>query len=376
MGKKNLQKIYVVIIFLVVLIPVFTMNRKENQISIIDNDYLPELPAWEDNSLFFEELDNYVDKRIGFREKAIYLYETGVAQIFNKLEHPSYMFGKEGHIMGSVQYYLDDYQHLNTGESYEVVEAFAGYLSRVNTYLSQNNIEFLYFLAPDKKTIYYDYYPDYVNVYWGASKTDLLLSALDKNEIPYIYPKERFLQEREFQQIYNLKYDVFHWNDLGNFIGNQMIDEQLRSAVEGIEPLSREQYNLTYECEDMLTQSCYYIYEDVPVYYLKSEEGILDVSEQDEYLKENVTNLFEHYVNENKKDAPCILIMHDSYFGKSCKFYKHRYSEVISVHVENYDNIKELVEHYHPDIVVFETVERIIRPNPPFFDVSTLDEWE
>ena len=73
---------------------------------------------------------------------------------------------------------------------------------------------------------------------------------------------------------------------------------------------------------------------------------------------------------------PCILIMHDSYFGKSCKFYKHRYSEVISVHVENYDNIKELVEHYHPDIVVFETVERIIRPNPPFFDVSTLDEWE
>lgn len=375
--KKTVNIIYLVVIFLLIFIPAVTMNTKKGQVSFIDNTYLPEFPNLsQDYESGKKQLEEYINKRIGLREQAIYLYEVAVAKVFDVLEIPIYTFGEEEHIFGCREYYVKDYQHLNTEESEEFVDAYTNYLMNVNQYLSDRGITFLFFMAPDKKTIYAEYYPQDVYVYDGISKSELILDKLEDKNIPYIYPKDIFLQEKENTLIYNKKYDVYHWNDFGNFLGNQMIDAYLTANVEGIIPLKKEQYSLTYSKQNKIWETVFPIEEEVPVYSLKDNSGIVEITESDNYLKENITGYQAHYLNNNLPDAPTILIFHDSYFGDSAKFYINRYSEVIAVHYYNYDNVQEIVEQYDPDIVLYENVERVIRADNDSYDVNTMNSWK
>ena len=191
--------------------------------------------------------------------------------------------------------------------------------------------------------------------------------------VPHIYPKDAFIAAKEVKQIYNVKYDALHWNDLGNFLGNKLIDDYLQKLNDDILPLEEKQYNLQYECADRLAASYFYVYENIPRYYLKEERGIHNVSDEDIY-KDIIVGDFEHYVNENLQEAPTILIFHDSYFADSAKFYKGRYGEVISVHNNNYWMLQELAEYYKPDIVLFENVERVFAGE--FFSIETMNEWQ
>lgn len=373
MKKKMIHYIYSVCILLIITLPLFFMDHEKNKISLLDNSYLPELPDLTGILHAQDEVEEYVNKRIGFRESSVYLYETGVSLLFHKLEHNLYAFGMDGHIMGNMDEYIRDYQHLNLEEDAEFLDAFSGWLYKVNNYMEKENIIFLYFLAPDKKTIYPEGVSDTINVYGEVSRTDLLLQKLDEMQIAYIYPKEEFLAVKEEKQTYNKKYDVLHWNDLGNFMGNQMIDGYFCRQNDAIVPLEEGQFDLRYVCREKLDQSCFYVYEDVPEYRLKDEQGILDISNQDEFGKEHVVSDFEHYINENLPDGSVILILHDSYMVSSGKYYKGRYKEVISVHNSNYWEIQELVEYYKPDIVLFENVERVLALST--FDIDVMNSW-
>lgn len=374
MIKKNIVHfIYMTVILLIMIVPVLMTNNEPEKRSFIDNAFLPEFPDMSEGGYVQGKLENYLNKRIGFREQAVYLYETGVSRLFNKLEHNLYAYGKNGYIMGNMEEYIKDYQHLNLNQDAEFVDSFALWLSNANKYLKENDIEFLYFLAPDKKTIYHEYVSDTINVLGDVSRTDMLLGRIEELEVPYIYPKNEFLKAKEGQQIYNVKYDALHWNDLGNFLGNKIIDHYMQTLPYEITPLGEQQYELSYAHVDKLMASCFYIYEDTPYYSLKEEEGICDISADDEFKKE-IDGDFEHYINENLTDAPFILILHDSYFVDSAKYYKGRYREVVSIHNSNYWKLQEVIEHYQPDIVLFENVERVIAGD--FFSVDKLKEWQ
>jgi len=358
MNKNILYYVHIGLIFCVILIPVLAMNYRVEEKSLIDNTYLPEFPQIIGNRDMPAEMDNYINKRIGFREDAIFLYEAGIDKIFHELAVPGYTYGENGHIMGSADYYIADYQHLNLQSDEKAIDMFAEWLVEAYRYLEEENIVFLYFLAPDKKTIYYECMPDTINVYGDLSRTDMLLDKI--SNIPYVYPKEEFLEAKKQKQIYNVKYDVLHWNDFGSFIGHKLIDDYFQQNCTGIEPLSEEQFQLKYDYEiRRLAASNFYVEDKIPSYSLIETEHIVDMTAKDSF-KENVEGDFEHYVNEELTDAPKILIFHDSYFVGGAKYYTGRYREVISVDNGNYQKLQEYVEHYQPDIVLFENVERVL----------------
>ena len=360
MQKRKIHSIYIAIVFTIMVLPLIMMNHRKNEISIIDNACLPELPEVSEWAYAQDTLEEYVNKRIGFREQAVYAYETANSVIFHKLEHNLYAFGENGHIMGNMPEYIEDYQHLNLEKDEEFVNAFAGWLNRVNQYLEEKNIPFLYFLAPDKKSVYPECMSRNINVKGSLSRTDMLLEQLEAQGLPYIYPREEFLKAKKENDIYYVRYDALHWNDFGNLLGNQMIDRYFCSKTRGLIPLDESQLELYFECREKMVQSCFYVYEEVPSYGLKNEQGIMDVSEEDDFGRERTTGDFEHYINTSLSQAPSILILHDSYMVNSAKFYKGRYREVVSVHNSNYRMLQDLVEHYNPDVVLFENAERIL----------------
>lgn len=360
MRKKKIHCVYVAVVLTIMTLPFITMNHRKAEISVIDNTYLPELPRVSEWVNAQDLLEDYIDKRIGFRETAVFAYETGVSMIFHKLEHNLYAFGENGHIMGNMPEYIEDYQHLNLEKDEVFVSAFAGWLEKVNVYLDKKDIPFLYFLAPDKKSIYPECMSHNIHVKGELSRTDMLLAQLEERQIPYIYPREEFLNAREEKDIYYVRYDALHWNDFGNLLGNQLIDRYFCTKEARLIPLEESQLELYFECKEKMVQSCFYVNEEAPSYGLKSEQGIMDISGEDDFGKEEVTGDFEHYINTNLPKAPSILILHDSYMGNSSKFYKGRYREVVSVHNSNYQQLRELVEHYRPDVVLFENAERIL----------------
>lgn len=356
----KIHGLYIAAVLIIMTLPLIMMDHRKNEVSIIDNTCLPQLPETSEWMHSQDTLEEYVNKRIGFREQAVYAYEAANSMLFHKLEHNLYTFGENGHIMGNMPEYVEDYQHLNLEKDEEFVNAFAGWLGRVNMYLEEKEIPFLYFLAPDKKSVYPECMPRNINVKGNLSRTDILLEQLKEQNVPYIYPKEEFLRAKEEHDIYYVRYDALHWNDFGNLLGNQLIDKYFSREETGLIPLDENQLELYFECKEKMVQSCFYVYEEVPSYGLKGEQGIIDISEEDSFGRELVTGDFEHYINTDLPEAPSILILHDSYMVNSSKFYKGRYKEVVSVHNSNYLKLKNLVEHYNPDVVLFENAERIL----------------
>lgn len=357
------------------LLPILAMNHKKNYVSELDNTYYPEFPSQFDDTTF-SQIDEYVKKRIGFRDAAIYVYTQCLDTCFGEAWPNTYNYGKEGYIYPNTNILVKDYQRINIKENAEMREALAEYFGNVNRYLQKKDILFLTFFATEKHTIYPEYYSDSVYVYNDKSNMSVFLEEIEKNNIPYIYPFEKFKEEKKKAQIYNQKFDPYHWNDLGNFIGNQMIDEYIQERVDNLEILTVGQFNLVYEMRKYLSESYLEINEEVPVYYLKEKNEIQDISQDDEFLSENVINISEHYINTNRIEAPSILIFHDSYFGGSSKYYVGRYREVISVHATNYAKLQELVEHYRPDIVLFESTERVTYTDSELWNISTLRNWK
>lgn len=356
--KKGANLLYVICVIMILFGPVCGMNVKENQVSEIDNEYLPEWPSIKSENDYQTAVEEYINKRIGGRETALFLYENSMAKVFNILEVGLYAYGEEGHIEGGFDDYVKDYQHLNLIESEELIDVLSDYMYWVNQYCEEKDIVFLTFIAPDKKTIYPEYVSKQINVYGETSRTDLLLHAFDEREVPYIFPKEVFLEEKKERRLYNKEYDILHWNDMGKLIASQEIDKFVRTNSSNIAPLLEKDYELLYEKKTKMDASVFCINEDVPVYSLVDDEEIINITKEDQFASANSGML--HYVNAKNNEAPIILIFRDSYFYDTEKYYANRYSHVIYVHHSDFDMIQACIDYYNPDIVLFEVVERML----------------
>ena len=90
-------KYAVVILFVfMIAVPVVTMNMTPDSISKIDNRALAKFPFGEDapNGDLTKNIENYVQDRIGFRDKMILAFTMLNDRLFGKMVHPTYCYGK------------------------------------------------------------------------------------------------------------------------------------------------------------------------------------------------------------------------------------------------------------------------------------------
>lgn len=91
------KRIFLVIILILIMVHIITFNFENNVVSNIDNRMLTELSNFK-----LETVNNYVNDRIGFREKAIDIYNKMNEKIFNVSTNPQLMIGKDGNIYPAV----------------------------------------------------------------------------------------------------------------------------------------------------------------------------------------------------------------------------------------------------------------------------------
>ncbi len=353
-----IEIVFMLAFFALIIIPIITINLKTNQVSEIDNRALAEFPKVI-SELKPASLEDYLEDRIGFRDEMITAYQVLCDRIFKKMVHPSYMYGKEGHVFFKDKSYTNDYQHLNLDKKY--VEACTSYLEQLDAYCESVGSDFLYVLLPDKKSVYAEYFPGTYNVYGNVSLKDMLIEELKKTEIQYLFPLEDFLQAKDDVQLYNVVYDAAHWNENGAFLGHSIITEKLKLFYPKLDSIRKEDYIVSYEQVNSLLVSHFTIDEKIPKY--RSVNHPWTVSKSIFSYIKCKPDAHSYVVNESIPDRPKLLLFHDSYFNSSAQYYAKNFSEVLMLHSKNLEDFQYYVSAFKPDIVMLESVERVLGPN-------------
>ncbi|MBO4889479.1 MAG: hypothetical protein J5574_00690 [Lachnospiraceae bacterium] len=370
MGKLKFDKnsipsvVFIALFCLLLVLPVCFMNLKKNQTSEYENKMLEEWPEFELSEDYMKSVYNYVNDRIGFREGSIALYTEANNALFGAMVNPLFMWGEEGHIYYKDKDYIAAYQRLNTDERY--IDSMVDFLGKTNDYLNSKDIRFLYFVCPDKKTIYPEYFPKTVHV---NESNESVLQYLDKKmaatDICYINPRDDLEAAKGDELLYNKLYDVTHWNDRGAFIGHELIDRKIREWFDDVPPLTRDNFDLNTVHVDTLDNAKFAIDEDVPLYSLRDDL----TADYTELLKPamqcSTDTFYTHHINESAPNNRRLLVFTDSYFQSYQKFYDNRFKEVYFVHRQNSDYVQYFVNLTFPDMVIFETAERSISSEMP-----------
>ena len=357
-------RIVIVSLFLAVLIlPMVYFNDKPNSISEIDNRKLTENPFTLEGDLT-DNIENYVNDRIGFRDDIITSYIVLNDKLFNKMVHPSYKYGKDGYVFGA---------GLTTSKFFgDYYIEFANMVKSIQEYCKDRGVPFVFVFNPAKPAVYQDKIADGINYnrYW----VDRFLEEIEKREVNLI-DNTVFFQELRQQGInsFNKKYDANHWNYTGAFYGVNNIIKQIKSYYPNVNENSIEDFEVSQILKETLLNSKFPINEEVP--YYKSKFTYSNLKDNYKNIKfDNRYKTFNYCFNENEKvsDTPKVLMFQGSYMNSyGVDFMANAFKEYISIH--DYQNVINLPYYFNifkPNVVVFEVAEYTF--NNTFFDYSKM----
>lgn len=353
--KKICNILFSLAFFLMITIPFCLLDTTPTITSELENRNMTEWPGLHFSSLYNEWYGHYVEDRIGFRNQAISFNNYVTYYIFGEFADTIHMKGKNGYVFPADEGYIENYQRLNIDE--ELLDNLTGYLTNTSDYAKENGIDFIAMVCPNKSSVYGQNMPDDIHVDLTKSSTlDTLKQKLDATGVNYVIPDAEFRKRAQEEQIYNLKYDSAHWNDLGAFYGMTLLDEKIAEMHPDIPVVSKESFSLNYR-EENLELFSIPIKDKIPVLTYQGETALND-GENRKDVSTLPGNNMAYFYNENATTDKTILILHDSFFDhKECYFYE-KYREVYFCSRVNYTFMKEYIDVIKPDIIVFELAER------------------
>lgn len=392
--------------FLVILIPILFMNFKRDQVSKIDNRMLLNFKDIFSNKDIFNNIESYIDDRIGFRTEMVDIYAKVMDKAFNEITHPKYEYGKDGFIMSKAE---------ENEFNPEFMETYSDFIKEFQDYCNARDIKFLYSVEPRKELIY----PEYITEGYNYENRDIeyFLELLEEKNINYLNNIETLSEAREkgsaldilkqgyrnsgdtetveflenelliideFNELdksnvyleneynknskkeivdsrgllYDKEYDARHWNETGAIIGISAILDRLNLLDNRVETFDISKYEAKDYINDTLVASNFEINEITTKYNLIEDNSIYIEDLEDEIKRHESFSNFTHYKNEANPNAPRILIFAGSYFDDKEKFLTESFSELMKIH--NYRNVLDYeyyINIFNPDIVLFESTE-------------------
>lgn len=338
------KKIIIIVFFLCLIIPMLFMNRKENQVSAIDNRNLQELPSDFKTREKRAEMETYLDDRIGFREKMINANMLINNALFHEMVHPTYTYGKDDYVFMA---FADD-----SKADMGYLEVYTDMIKTIQDYCTNRGIPFRFMLNPAKTRIDSEYLPE--GVHLSFDHQNEAIKMLEEKGIPLTWTEDVLRKEKQQSPVYNKQYDAGHWNDLGAIVGLEKLIGDLKSDGVNIADIDRNNLISKKEHVDSLLVSNFPIDEDIEVFSYKKPKAIKEATQ----VKEPN---FVSYVNEEEKDRDSLVVFRGSYLigrewmlADTCSSIEYVYS------YEGYKDFDKYIEKYQPDAVVFECAEYVI----------------
>ncbi len=240
---------------------------------------------------------------------------------------------------------FNDYLCNNLYEEAELAEIAEGYV-KLQKKLKELGIELVVFYAANKEQIYPEYMPSSIVPVGTYSRTDQLVDYMHANtDIPTLYTKEALLKEKEKGQLF-YKYDT-HWNNLGGFVGGQLLNEYFHGEYVSLDDVSYKVVSTDVSGDLASILSMGNIYND-------DTEWEVTGYKEDVAVKADMDG-DDFVFTSDAKDKRKLLMYRDS-FGYALMGIAKDYAQVrIS---RNTDAFAAYCKEMQPDILVLEMVER------------------
>ncbi len=357
--KKVADVLFILVFMVMIFVPFLMLDTTEEIHSELENRAMTRWPGIHFDKLHTEWYGHYVEDRVGFREEAIKINADLNYRLFGDFSEELHMFGKDGYIFPADEGYVQNYQRINISEP--LMDNLVTYASRTSAYAKENGCLFVLMICPNKSSVYGDYMPETIYVDEAKESTlDLAKRRMTEENVACVIPHEEFRVQKEEEQIYNVKYDCAHWNDLGALYGLTMVDEIISETYADIPMMRRSDFTLTWEEVDSLE---FYttdepIYDILPKLQLTEPATVATDSAYRVDIPVQPGNAIAYFYNEDAQNDRTILVLHDSFLDYKESWYTYRYREVYYGSRVNYTNMKAYIDLIQPDVIVFEVAER------------------
>jgi len=319
---------------------------------------LPEFPKTiADINEFPQLFDKYYADHFGLR----YLFTEYYKLVkYNISDSPSrdVTIGKNGWLfLGSIKnnYKYDD----PIGDARNItlfsqpgLKKFANHMEQLNSWLNWRGIKYIFVIAPNKHTIYFEQLPDYISKVNEKSATDQLVEYLEKyTNISVVDLRKPLLKEKDKHQIY-FKTDS-HWNHYATNVA---------------------QYEIMLEIEKLFPSKIKPELQKLQVKMRKGGDlsgfiGINDSQEPFPYpIFRHTCNLTKHPKTDDettthffmcKNNKLNAIIFRDSFFKALQPYFARKFNRSTYIWGQlDYASLKKHIEIEQPDIVIEEIVER------------------
>ena len=343
---KKPRIVFLALLAVCMALPLLLFDFKRDEVSEINNAKLTELDF--SNGISMDNISAYINDRIGLRSEALTAYQVINDRLFHEMVHPTYCYGEEGYVFGKLgQNTVDE----------AFVRSFCEYLRRMQDYCQERGVPFIYCVTPSKNTVYSQYLPEgyvYNNKFLAC-----LYENLERCGINYVDNAVYLTELAAQEQIFNVKYDSGHWNDLGEFYGMNNILQKVREYFPSVQMLQLSDYVIEQVEKTTLPVSHFAISEVVPSFqYVNADkltypEGFKDIHLTGPYRTFSVSQ-----TDRVDADLPSVLFFHGSYFNRNIGLFNFAFGQEYSVH--NYENVLDFDYYFNifqPDCVIFETAE-------------------
>ncbi|MBT8339749.1 MAG: hypothetical protein HKP58_06925 [Desulfatitalea sp.] len=356
-----------VIFILSICIPFFSgVIESDDTISSVEKRVLAELPlpptSLTELSGYPLRFNAYYSDHFGFRE----ILTKEYFKILNRLGNTTFVddvtVGQDGWLfLGSIRPGYErhndpigDAINANLFKEDELRE-FATSISETKDWLNDKGIEYVYVIAPNKHSIYFEKLPKYIKKLNDKSSTDQLVAYLRAHTtVSVVDLRQALLNEKLKHQVY-FRTDT-HWNSYGANVAQFEIMKTIIHLFPG--------------------QTTPFLLDDNQ--FKRSHRGGGDLAvfaKIEKITEDNPVPVFDSgCVPENKTpDAKAMethtmvcgnqglkaLIFHDSFFEALKPFISRQFYRSTYVWEKiNYPSLVQYVEQEKPDIVVEEVVER------------------
>ena len=353
---KVVKIIFLIVICVMLALPVANMDLRHNVSSPIDNRVLTEWDLSGGISTAPGMADSYLNDRIGYRTRAITDYIQLNDEIFGMMIHPIYTYGKDGHVFFKPAYETVDQ---------EFIDSFCAFIRQAQDYCEERGVPFIYCLNPSKISIYTEYLPE------GYIYRDLFNQAmcakLDEYGVNYVTNEGLMKEKSRSEQVYNKKYDVGHWNDVGCFYGTNNMLSKVNEYFPAVRENTGDDFVVIRIKKRSLPGSYFKIYEEIPYYVEKDFDYIENISADYSGIRLNDQHRTYGMMRNRKpgsEELPDVLFFKGSYYNKKNKFFESRFHDSYTIH--NYENFLDLDYYFNifqPDCVILETAEYATNAN-------------
>lgn len=353
-----------------------TENRQAADFKPLENFRISKIKT------FFDDFDKFLNDRLISRDFIVNSFKDFTTNNFKLfLDNSLFIEGRDNFVFSNyaLDRHIKGYSSKHAKEFEENFNELINELKYISDISNKNKIDFFVFIGPDKHSVYCKKLPNYFGKNMCSISKEVTINHIKKLEtigIKTIYPVDELRKLAENQHVY-YKTDT-HWNVLGAEQAFYILMNKIsasKNMYRDVEFIPSQDYDLVeYENVNVgdlknMGLSQMYLFSE-PAYKFRSKYNKKISWKNDfqkEYQEKNLDDIYsvrdqkiESMINFGVNNKVKILLIHDSFAENLSYFFNLNFKEVmyLSYYTNNIVEIKNTIEEFKPDLIIYEIVER------------------